>query len=167
MTKLLSRGDVQLVQGCKGYTLNPNTKTLLIIDDFSSESEEANIGELFSVSSHHLNVSVFYVCHNLFLQTRAFRLAALNAQYYVLFKSIRGAGQIATLARQVFAGQRGKAKRLMEAYAKATREPFSYLVLDLHPETPDTLRFRTHVLPSEGVVLSGNEDANLITCYAP
>ena len=67
----------------------------------------------------------------------------------------------------VFAGQRGKAKCLMEAYAKATREPFSYLVLDLHPETPDALHFRTHVLPSEGVVLSGNEDANLITCYAP
>ena len=65
--KLLSRGYVQLVQGCKGYTLSPNTKTLLIIDDFSSESEEANIGELFSVSSHHFNVTMFYVCHNLFL----------------------------------------------------------------------------------------------------
>ena len=97
----MSQTDVQLVQGCKGYTLCPDTRTLLIIDDFSPESEEANIGELFSVSSHHLNTSVFYVTHNLFLQTRSFRLAALNAQYYVLFKSIRGAGQIATLARQV------------------------------------------------------------------
>ena len=55
----------------------------------------------------------------------------------------------------------------MEAYAKAAPEQFSYLVLGLHPETPDVLHFRTHVLPSEGVVLVGNEDANLITCYAP
>ena len=164
--KLLSRTDVQLVQECKGYTLRPDTRTLLIIDDFSSESEEANIGELFSVSGHHLNVSVFYVTHNLFLQTRAFRLAALNAQYYVLFKSIRGAGQIATLARQVFAGQKGKGKRLMEAYSNATLAPFSYLVLDLHPETPDAMRFRSHILPGEGVVLGSNGDVNLITCYA-
>ena len=164
--KLLSRTDVQLVQGCKGYTLCPDTRTLLIIDDFSSESEEASIGELFSVSSHHLNTSAFYVTHNLFLQTRAFRLAALNAQYYVLFKSIRGAGQIATLARQVFAGQKGKGKRLMEAYSNATRTPFSYLVLDLHPEMPEAMRFRSHILPGEGAVLASNGDANLITCYA-
>ena len=163
--KLLSRTDVQLVQGCKGYTLCPDTRTLLIIDDFSSESEEASIGELFSVSSHHLNTSVFYVTHNLFLQTRAFRLTALNAQYYVLFKSIRGAGQIATLARQVFAGQKGKGKRLMEAYSNTTRTPFSYLVLDLHPETPEAMRFRSHILPGEGAVLASNRDANLITCY--
>ncbi len=155
----------ELVQGCKGYTLCPDTRTLLIIDDFSSESEEASIGELFSVSSHHLNTSVLYVTHNLFLQTRAFRLAALNAQYYVLFKSIRGAGQIATLARQVFAGQKGKGKRLMEAYSNATRTPFSYLVLDLHPETPKAMRFRSHILPGEGAVLASNGDANLITCY--
>ena len=121
---------------------------------------------MFSVSSHHLNTSVFYVTHNLFLQTRAFRLAALNAQYYVLFKSIRGAGQIATLARQVFAGQKGKGKRLMEAYSNATRTPFSYLVLDLHPETPEAMRFRSHILPGEGAVLASNGDANLITCYA-
>ena len=104
--------------------------------------------------------------HNLFLQTRVFRLAALNAQYYVLFKSIRGAGQIATLARQVFAGQKGKGKQLMETYSNATRAPFSYLVLDLYPETPDIMRFRSHILPGEGVVLGGNGAANLITCYA-
>ena len=114
-------------------------------------------GYIGSVINDHCSGSV--------LQTRAFRLAALNAQYYVLFKSIRGAGQIATLARQVFAGQKGKGKRLMEAYSKATRTPFSYLVLDLHPETPEAMRFRSHILPGEGAVLASNGDANLITCY--
>ena len=161
--KLLARGDVQLVQGCKHYELSPGVRTLLIIDDFSMESEEANVGELFSVKSHHMNTSVFYVCHNLFLQSKSFRLASLNAQYFVLFKSIRGAGQIETLARQLFAGQRRKAKRLMEAFADATREPFSYLVVDLRPDTPDALRFRSHLLPDEGLRVEGG---NLITCYS-
>ena len=57
--KLLSRTDVQLVQGCKGYTLCPDTRTLLIIDDFSSESEEANIGGVvFRVQSPPQHVRV-------------------------------------------------------------------------------------------------------------
>ena len=162
--KLLSRRDVQLVQGCKGYTLSPGTRTLLILDDFSEESEQVGLGDLFSVQSHHMNTSVFYVCHNLFLQTKAYRLASLNAHYYVLFKSIRGSGQVGTLARQLFVGDKGKGQRLVRAYTSATSEPFSYIVIDLHPTTPDPLRLRTCVLPGKGLSLMG--DGNLIPCYS-
>ena len=37
----------------------------------------------------------------------------------------------------------------MEAYKDATREPYSYLLLDLRPEQDEDLRLRTNVIPGE------------------
>ena len=37
----------------------------------------------------------------------------------------------------------------MEAYKDATREPFSYLMLDFRPEQDDHLRLHTNIFPSE------------------
>ena len=36
-----------------------------------------------------------------------------------------------------------------EAYKDATREPYSYLLLDLRPEQNEDLRLRTNVFPGE------------------
>ena len=56
---------------------------------------------------------------------------SLNAHYIVLFKNPRDASQFANLARQMYPKQWQFA---VEAYKDATREPYSYLLLDLRPE---------------------------------
>jgi len=37
----------------------------------------------------------------------------------------------------------------MEAYKDATREPYSYLLVDLRPEQDEELRLRTDIFPGE------------------
>jgi len=37
----------------------------------------------------------------------------------------------------------------VEAYKDATREPYSYLLVDLRPEQHEDLRLRTNVFPGE------------------
>lgn len=34
-------------------------------------------------------------------------------------------------------------------YQQATHRPFGYLVIDRHPRTDETIRFRTHILLDE------------------
>ena len=75
---------------------------------------------------------------------------ALNAQYLFLFKSPRAAQQVTVLARQLYPG--GKAvQNFVAAYRHATQRPFSYLLVDLKPDTPDRLKVRANVLPDEGL----------------
>ena len=154
-----SMDGVEFVKG-SDYTLDPAVPTLLIIDDQASDSDSIDVERLFTVDSHHSNTSVVLVTQNLFQQSKSFRTAALNAQYLFLFKSPRGMMQVSTLARQLYPPS--SSRRMIEAYADATTEPFTYLLVDLKSDTPPQLRLRAHILPGEGMEFMG---ATLTRCY--
>jgi hypothetical protein len=40
---------------------------------------------------------------------------------------------------------------MQEAYKDATSRPYGYLFLDYKQTTPDEFRYRTNILPSEGI----------------
>jgi hypothetical protein len=42
-----------------------------------------------------------------------------------------------------------KAKYFIEAFEDATSNPFSYLVVDTHPQTPEKERLTTNIFPDE------------------
>jgi len=87
---------------------------------------------LFNKGSHHRNVSVVYLAQNLFSKKNKFaRTMSINAHYMVLFKNLRDATQFANLARQMYPKT---SQFAVEAYKDATREPYSYLLIDLSPE---------------------------------
>lgn len=140
------------------YRLDPSKRTLLILDD--QVSEGLDLTRLFTVEAHHSNCSVMLITQNLFHDSREYRTAALNAVYLFLFKSPRGGMQISHLARQLYPPAR--AKRMVVAYDDATRDPYSYLMIDLRPDTGDALRLRTHILPGEGFNFEGR---CLTRCY--
>jgi len=119
--------------------------TLLVIDDLMHETNETVV-DLFTKGSHHRNVSVMYLAQNLFPKNKFARTISLNAHYMVLFKNPRDASQFANLARQMYPK---KSQFAVEAYKDATREPYSYLLVDLRPEQDDDLRLRTNVFPGE------------------
>ena len=120
------------------------TTNLLVIDDLMTKAHsDERLTRLFSVGSHHRNLSIIFIVHNLFHHGREMRTLSLNSHYLVLFKNPRDSLQIATLARQMYPGQ---SKFLVEAYQDATREPHGYLLLDLKPETNDDWRVRTDIL---------------------
>ena len=153
---------VEFVQG-SDYKLRRGDNTLLIIDD-QMGGKATNLVKLFTVDSHHLGVSVMFLTQNLFEQSQDYRTVALNAQYLFLFKSPRAVGQVSTLAHQLFQSRGGSAKRFIDAYRHATQNPFTYLMVDLKPDTLPRLMVRANVLPDEGVSL-GNH-ARLTHCYA-
>ena len=70
----------------------------------------------------------------------------LNTHYIVMFKNPRDAGQVATLARQMYPG---KSKFVIEAYEDATKEPYGYLLIDLRPDTNERYRIRTKIFPDD------------------
>ena len=119
-------------------------KNLLIIDDLMTElHSDARFTRLFSVGSHHRNLSIIFIVHNLFHQGREMRNISLNSHYLILFKNPRDKQQISTLAHQMYPGQH---RFLVENYLDF-RKPHGYLLLDLKPGTEKNLRVITNILP--------------------
>lgn len=123
--------------------------TLLILDDLMEEcASNSTISKLFSVHSHHKNLSVFYITQTLFPRGQASRTLSLNTHYFIVFRNPRDQTSFGYLARQMYSSP--KSKHLIEAYNDATRSrAHSYLFLDLKQDTDECLRVRTGILPSD------------------
>lgn len=80
---------------------------------------------------------MLYLVQNVFHQGKNSRTISLNANYIVLFKNPRDKLQINTLAQQMYPGRKSYC---MDSYEDATKEPFSYLIVDLKANTPEPLR---------------------------
>jgi hypothetical protein len=119
---------------------------LIIIDDMMREAGD-EVVDLFTKTSHHRNISVIFITQNLFHQGKGRRDVSLNAHYVVVFKNPRDRAQISAFARQVCPDNQ---RFILHAYQQATDEPHGYLLFDFKQDTPDMLRFRTKVLPTDG-----------------
>lgn len=147
---VLSAYGVQFQEGLpKEDMLNPSLRNLVVIDDLLAETD-SRVTKLFTKGSHHKNTSVVYISQNLFDKNKENRTISLNAHYMVLFKSPRDAMQVEHLARQMYPGH---TKFMREAFADATSEPYSYLLIDLKPQTPDHMRLRSNIFPGEQQVV--------------
>ena len=121
--------------------------TLLAVDDLINETDDS-VANLFTKRSYHRNVIVVFLVQNLFYKNKHIRTISLNAHYLVLFKYQRDASQFASLACQMYAK---KSAFAVEAYRDATREPYSYLSVELRTEQNEDLRLRTNIFPNETV----------------
>ena len=129
---------------------------VLILDDLMTQCHsDERLTRLFSVGSHHKNLSIIFIIHNLFHYGKEMRTVSLNSHYIILFKNPRDRLQISTLARQMYPGQ---SQFLIEAFQDATKEAYGYLVIDLKPTTADKLRIRTGILPSDRQLVYVHKD---------
>ncbi len=136
--------QVEFVQGLPDNIMQqwqPDKTNLLILDDLMAQMDE-RVAQLYTQGSHHLNLSVITVLQNLFPKGKDPRTVSLNAHYIVLFKNPRDCLQVATLGAQMYPGNGNK---LLRAYKQATKEPYSYMLVDLKQDTPDHCRLRTHI----------------------
>ena len=143
--------NVEFVQGMT-FELDRSIPTLLIIDDQMGDCN-VKLTDLFAVGAHHDNCSIIFVSQVLFFQDKAYRAACQNAMYLILFRTPRCRSQIGQLARQMFTGN--KANDMVKAFEDATSVPFSNLIVDFKPDTPDIMRFRSNILPDEGKPFRG------------
>ena len=116
---------------------------MIIIDDLMTElSNNPELSALFTKKSHHLNISVIFITQNIFPQGKEMRNVSLNTTYIFLMKAIRDKSQIVRFAAQ-YAPK--KTQEFMAAFEDATKEPYSYLLIDMSRTCPEELRLRTNV----------------------
>ena len=116
-----------------------STPHLVIFDDMLGDKDEEKIKLGFTRKGHHRNATVVYITQNLFQQSKASRTISLNAHYLILFQSPRDKMQIKVLSNQL------QAPHMVHAFNDATSKPNGYLSVDLKPNTPSYLRFRTDI----------------------
>jgi hypothetical protein len=137
--------DVSFFEGVPTIKkIREESPDILVLDDLVLEVAKSDkIADIFIKGSHHLNLSVFFLTQNLFVQGKAMRNISLQAKYLIFMKSTRDSGQFKTIARQSAIGY----DNLLKAYMLATERPFSYLLLDFSQNTPDDLRLRSKITP--------------------
>ena len=125
--------------------------TILILDDLMSQvSNSPHAEELFTVHSHHRNMSIIYLSQNIFYSGKKSKTISLQLHYLVLFRNPRDHSQIVTLSRQLFPG---KAQGFLEIYEDALSQPYSYLLIDISPHTDPKYRLRTNIFPDEDPIV--------------
>jgi len=144
--------SIEFVKGMKKFlqvlpTISPNERNLVVLDDQMGEAGKLDeVSELFTKGSHHRNITMVYIVQNLFDKGKAHRTISLNSHYIILFKNPRDQGQVRALAQQAFPSQ---VKYFTEAFRSATKNDHGYLLLDMHPLTPDPLRVRSKIFKNE------------------
>ena len=121
---------------------------ILILDDLMDEgSHDKRVLDLFTKHSHHQNVTVLYLCQDMFPVGKYAKSISRNAHYIVAFKNPRDQLGVRNVLLQSFPTTW---KDSLETFHRATTRPYGYLVLDLHPASPDVQRLLSHLLKDEG-----------------
>ena len=121
---------------------------LLVLDDLMAEGgEDKELLDLFTKHSHHQNITVLYLCQDMFPPGKYAKSISRNAHYIVAFKNPRDQLGMRNLLLQAFPTCW---QDMMDVYQKVTKRPFGYMVLDVHPGSDDSKRVFSHLLTHEG-----------------
>jgi hypothetical protein len=121
---------------------------LLVLDDLMMDAGSEFLDLLFTRGSHHWGVSVVFVTQNMF--EKSLKTARNNSHYLVLMRNPAGQLQIRNLGVQLFPR---RLNYFLEAYKDATSKNFGYLLVDVHPSSPDLVRLRSSIFPGDVQIL--------------
>ena len=91
-----------------------------------------------------------------------FSVLSENMHYLFLFKSPRNSSKVIHLAKQVSPYDN---KFIVRSYKEATQHQFTYLLFDFHQKTPEKIRLRSKIFPSEGTMtvhINQNSKGNIL-----
>ena len=114
-------------------------RNICIIDDLMQSASGNQLVENLFTYGRHLNLSILFVSQNLFY-TLMSHLFEFNLHRG--FKNPRNQTQICHLACQMLPL---KPKFLQAAYEEETKDPYRYLFLDFHPNSPEFARVRGNI----------------------
>lgn len=128
--------------------LDSRKNNLIILDDLMEQCEKnKSILSLFTVDSHHKNISCIFITQNFYSKGRYMRTLSLNSHYLIIFNNPRDISQIYFLARQMYPNN---PNFLIECFEDAVvNKPYGYLFIDLKQSTPKEYRIRTGILLDE------------------
>ena len=102
--------------------------------------------DLFTKHSHHMNISVYFIVQNLFSGGKYFRTISLQAHYFIIFRNRRDVSSIHKISRQLFPLN---SAYFLDAYRQATKEKYSYILVDISPHSTPEFSLRSQILPSQ------------------
>lgn len=124
---------------------------LLVLDDLMQETAKSeDMSQLLTRDTHHLNLFAITLNQNLYPGGKQQATQNRNYHYTVLFKNPADTRYVKALGNQ----WTGDSQSFFEMYGKATEKPYGYLVVDHHPQTPEAIRFRTHLFLDDGQPLT-------------
>ena len=115
--------------------------SLIVFDDLINSKSLKNIAPLFVVDGRHMNMSLIFLSQRMFVNDEYFRQISGNCDYFCVFKNPRKVNEVRELAKQVTPGT----LELLNIYALATKEPYSYLFINLTQECPESLKYTSHL----------------------
>ena len=127
-----------------------NVKTphiILVLDDLMMDIN-VEVCKLVTVYSHHNNISVFLILHNLFFQHKVMRSIILSIHYYVLFGIRRDISQIRYFSNQLF-NDKDERNAFLELYKDTLDTKYGFLLVELHPRQKYRISIRQNIFPSE------------------
>ena len=124
---------------------------LIVIDDQEDGVNSSNtiVKDLFTVFSHHLNISVVFVVQNIYLKARLMKSITDQGQYLIHTKAAKGSQQIRTLGGQIFGKNGSRFVNWAMNHAFENDSPFAYLLFDMHNLSKNWQRLRSSVFPGE------------------
>ena len=123
---------------------------VLVMDDLMTEGgDDKTVLNIFTKYSHHRNITVIYLCQDIFPPGKYAKSISRNVHYILAFKNPRDQVGIRSLLLQVFPQ---KWRTVQEIFGVITAKPFGYMAFDLHPASPDAPRVVSNLLKSEGYV---------------
>ena len=149
----LKKGGVKFHEGIPDSDVLPQwfpKGGVLVMDDLMDEgSNDKRVLDLFTKHSHHQNITILYLCQDLFPNGKFAKTISRNAHYVVAFKNPRDQLGIRNLLLQSFPT---RWQEVLDTFRKVTERPFGYMLLDLHPASKDDQRVLSHLLKDEGFV---------------
>lgn len=121
---------------------------LLILDDLLLSISELTLAELFVKKNHHQFFGICFVTQNLF--EKKLRVARQNSQYIILMRAPNAVLSVRNIGTQLFPRE---LHFFMDAYRKATEQPYGYLMIDLHAASHSALKLRSCIFKDDERVL--------------
>ena len=147
---MISRQVLVLVLNKKGglAELCTGAPTLVVFDDMINSKSLATLAPLFTVDARHMNMSLVFLTQRMFVNDEYFRQISQNCDYFIIFKNPRNSAEIRTLAQQITPGS----LHLINIYIEATKDPFSYLFINLTQECKPQVKFLSQLFKKDNIV---------------
>ena len=130
---------------------NGNDHIIVVLDDMMLQiGKSEDCVHLFTVTSHHRNVSVIFLTQNLYPPGKYSRTISLNCLNFILFRNFRDMRQVMTFGSQILPGQ---VPFFKSAYEIATDVHYGYLHVCLEPNQKREYQLRTKIFPGEEMTI--------------
>ena len=122
----------------------------MVLDDLlvlamTTKENSDNLNNLASRDSHHLNISVMFICQNLNYGCGKLRNVRVNSMYHLVFNNHTDTRHIELIARN-----RGiRLSTLRKILTDVGKKQYGYVLFDGCPQSLANARVRTGILPGD------------------